>query len=49
VAAGYVIGILVPGIVEMNKLLEALDISIMEERLLKVRPGSFSRRTLRWH
>src|SRR5882762_2704628 len=36
-------------VVEVDELLQALDVAVVEERLLEVRPGSLGGRTLWWH
>src|ERR1700742_2936646 len=48
-AAFYLHPILMPGVVEMDELLQALDIAVVEKLLLEVRPWSFGGGTLRWH
>src|SRR5258707_5679607 len=39
----------VSGVIEVHQLLQALDVAVVEELLLEVRPGSLGGRTLCWH
>src|SRR5262249_44177172 len=48
VPGSNVVFVFVPRVVEVDQLLQALDVAVMKELLLKVRPGCFGGRTLRW-
>ena len=48
VPGSYVVLVFVARVVEVDELLQALDVAVMKELLLEVRPWCLGRRTLRW-